>query len=252
MPLNASADFSADEELHSLLPPLDRAPSAAQLPTSTGVGKKSMYVLSSSLSIGLNLVLTLQRNNPLALLEASDVEASINSQTSHLLASPAFPSQLGDCKFGNVKLLEPWFPRINPDNFPSHWWTRRKVILWTSFTLVFFICVTNLVLAAIAWSGYKITDGAATLYEGDCTVAKRADSGLHVLINVLGTLLLGASNLVLQLIVAPTRQEVDKAHAKGVWLNIGVPSFHNLRHLSKTSLVLWFFLTISSIPIHFL
>lgn len=130
---------------------------------------------------------------------------------------------------------------------------------WTQGGLVdlfhssFLQCVTNLVLAVTVCSRYKITlDGVATLYEGNCATVKRADSVIHILINVLAALLLGASNLTLQMIAAPARREVDRAHARGVWLDIGVTGFRNLWQLSRTSVVLWCFLAISSISIHFL
>lgn len=81
---------------------------------------------------------------------------------------------------------------------------------------------------------------------------KRANAWAHIMINALGTLLLGASNLTLQLLVAPTRKELDEAHVKGTWLDIGVPSFRNLWGISKYKVILWSLLAISSIPIMFL
>lgn len=216
-------------------------------------------------------MLTLQRSNrsTSSFSEVSNVTSPINSQASPLLASSIrgstadpqatsdFESQLEDFTYGSVKFLEPWFPAINPENSQAKTWSawkaRRKVVLWTCFIAVSFTCVTNLVLAVTVWSRYKITlDGVATLYEGTCATVKRADSVIHILINVLATLLLGASNLTLQLIAAPARREVYRAHARGVWLDIGVPGFRNLWQLSRTSVVLWCFLAISSISIHFL
>ena len=71
-------------------------------------------------------------------------------------------------------------------------------------------------MAIWAWMHYKISqDGIAELFRGDCGAVKQADTIAHVVINILGTLLLGASNLALQILVAPTRSEVDRAHAKG-------------------------------------
>lgn len=115
------------------------------------------------------------------------------------------------------------------------------------------ICVINLVLAVVTWLSYQSTvDGVVTLHQGDCTVVKRVNSAAHVLINILSTLLLSASNLTLQLLAAPTRKEVDDAHASGVWLDIGVPSFRNLRRISRISVAVWCLLAASSIPLHFL
>jgi hypothetical protein len=81
---------------------------------------------------------------------------------------------------------------------------------------------------------------------------KKLDTWLHALISVLSTVLLAASNLGLQLVTTPTRAEVDVAHRKGVWFDIEVASIRNLRNISKWSVRVWWFLTVSSIPVHFL
>lgn len=51
---------------------------------------------------------------------------------------------------------------------------------------------------------------------------------LQVIITVLGTLQLGASNYSMQCLSSPTRQEIDKAHSQGIWLDIGVPSLREM------------------------
>lgn len=56
----------------------------------------------------------------------------------------------------------------------------------------------------------------------------------------------------MQCLSSPTRNEIDNAHAQGVWLDVGVPSLRNLRRLSTTRVVLWYLLAISSIPLHLL
>lgn len=47
------------------------------------------------------------------------------------------------------------------------------------------------------------------------------------MINVLSNIRLEASNLALQLVVALIRKEVDLAHSKRKWLDIGVKSYGN-------------------------
>ena len=56
----------------------------------------------------------------------------------------------------------------------------------------------------------------------------------------------------MQCLSSPTRNEIDKAHSQGIWLDIGVPSFRNLRRLSTIRTVLWWLLAISSVPLHLL
>jgi hypothetical protein len=92
----------------------------------------------------------------------------------------------------------------------------------------------------------------ARLFTGDCTTASRLDSGLHVAINFLSSLLLGASNLCMQLLSAPTRSEVDRAHHRRKWLDIGIPSLRNLRYIALERKICWGILAVGSLPLHFL
>ena len=108
----------------------------------------------------------------------------------------------------------------------------------------------NVLFLILACALSHVADGVGILYEGDCRKAKNIDTWIHVLINGLATALVGASNYTMQCLAAPNRSEVDAAHAKGVWLDIGVPSLRNLRHIEKRRVALWVSLAVSTIPIH--
>lgn len=54
----------------------------------------------------------------------------------------------------------------------------------------------------------------------------------------------------MQCLSAPTRKEVDKAHAKGKWLDIGVPSVRNLTNIAKPRVGMWLGLGLTSLPLH--
>ena len=125
------------------------------------------------------------------------------------------------------------------------------VVLWCAVVAAL-VLIINLILTiwAVAKSGAQ--DGLGTLYEGSCKRTASLTFWIHLAINVLSTLLLGASNYSMQCLSSPTRSEVDKAHSQGIWLDIGVPSVRNLRRLSITRIVLWWLLAISSIPLHLL
>lgn len=56
----------------------------------------------------------------------------------------------------------------------------------------------------------------------------------------------------MQCLSSPERGEIDKAHCKGIWLDIGVPSVRNLRRISATRILLWWLLALSSIPLRLL
>lgn len=126
---------------------------------------------------------------------------------------------------------------------------------WRSGALVFALCSTvvfvfNLILTI--WSSAVQPENRGLLYQGNCDYAKELDTGLHVLINVLSTVLLSGSNYCMQCLSAPTRHEVDEAHAVNKWLDIGIPSLRNLKHVSRQNLVLWLLLALTSLPLHLL
>lgn len=107
------------------------------------------------------------------------------------------------------------------------------VTMWTSITLT-------------------VSDGIGTLHVGPCEQVKKTGLGLHILINFLGTSLLGASNFCMQCLSSPTRSEVDAQHAQKKWLEIGILSVRNLRSIARRRVWLWLALGVSSFPIHLL
>jgi len=105
---------------------------------------------------------------------------------------------------------------------------RFGVRAWASTAAVVF--VVNLTLTIWVCRNFPMEAVIVTLISGNCSKIRTWAIWLHLGINVLSTILLTASNYTMQRLLAPTRKEVDKAHVKGQWLAIGVPSIRNLRH----------------------
>lgn len=99
-------------------------------------------------------------------------------------------------------------------------------------------------------NGHALT--IAPIRKGSCQKVERIALVIHAVINVVSTLLLGASNYCMQCLSAPTREDVNKAHQGGSWLDIGVISLKNLRFIRPIKLVFWSLLGLSSIPLHLL
>lgn len=116
----------------------------------------------------------------------------------------------------------------------------------------FAVCTINLV--ATVWSvlHYGVYERRQTLYNGDCNTAGKINTGLHLVINILSTILLSSSNFCMQCLSAPTRAEVDLAHAKKIFLDIGILSTRNLRSIAWKRVILWWILGLSSLPLHLL
>lgn len=115
------------------------------------------------------------------------------------------------------------------------------------------VLILNIALMAWAMGSYPSQQaGIVTMSNGSCSVARRWGIWLHLVINVLSTLLLGASNYAMQCISAPTRQEVDKFHSVGSTLDIGIQSVRNIFRIRTKRRFMWWLLALSSIPLHLL
>lgn len=163
-------------------------------------------------------------------------------------SSPCESFRVND--FAECSVLSKWIPRIDTG---YHGLTpRRSRVLVLQIVLVGLIFATNLAVTLSAIRKYGSEKGVGLIYEGDCETVKTLDQWIHLLINLLSTGLLSASNYCMQLQGAPTRANINQAHQAGIWLDIGVPSLRNLRHLGWQRRCLWAILALSSVPIHLL
>jgi hypothetical protein len=115
------------------------------------------------------------------------------------------------------------------------------------------VLIINFIILSVAASRYGgFENGIGTLAKGLPASMSRLSTAYHILINLLSTVLLTSSNYCMQVLCSPTRNEIDAAHRKGLWLNIGVLSPHNLRFIRARQVLLWWILGLSSLPLHLL
>lgn len=129
-------------------------------------------------------------------------------------------------------------------------WRRTALI---NTTLIWTLTTILLVLFCISLIGFKHeSTGTSEIYKGSCSHSSKVDIAVHLIINILGTLILSSSNFFMQILTAPTREVIDKGHARGEYLEVGVQSLHNLTRsfFSGTKGFFWLLLSLSSIPIH--
>lgn len=115
------------------------------------------------------------------------------------------------------------------------------------------VLIGNVTIAGVFTSRVRAqgyTSNVAPISVGNCGYIKKLGIGIHLVINIVSTLLLGASNYCMQTISAPSRDDVDRAHVKGSWVDIGIPSLRNLRFIRKRRAFVWFCLGVASIPLH--
>ena len=165
-------------------------------------------------------------------------------------------------KSSSVQLLplDSEFTREQPNSVSSVWkadwytgW-HTGVLACAASVMVVLLINISLTIYAATNPGYKMEreGGIKTLYSGSCDKSRTIGLWLHLGINVLSIVLLSGSNYTQQCLAAPTRSEIDAAHARRRWMDIGVPSIRNLLRIKAERMYLWIAIGITSIPLHLL
>lgn len=115
---------------------------------------------------------------------------------------------------------------------------RRMTTGWRSgvllnLLLILVILIAGFVCLVVAGTRIALLVGDMELFTGSCSAVAGISWGLHALINVAVVVLLVGANYVFQVLSSPTRSEVALAHEKRKWLEIGVPSARNFRHIGR-------------------
>jgi len=126
-------------------------------------------------------------------------------------------------------------------------WRRGGLINTTVLIVVTALLIGFLISAIVHGGGLQRSFVFLTT---DCDAAERIDIGFHLLINAFSTAILASSNFFMQVLNAPSRAEVDKAHARRSFLHIGVASWRNAFGTFGWKTAAWLVLALSSVPIH--
>lgn len=144
-------------------------------------------------------------------------------------------------------------PHLSTNDRPRHIINSRRVQLWGSITLVGLVLLLNVALLVIARLPSRPHNSEiARLYSGTCATSNSLTTVLHLLINIFSTLMITGSTVFMQQLGSPTRAQLDRAHAQGKRLHIGVVSFRNLKSLPIWRGLCWLLLGLTAIPLHLL
>lgn len=154
----------------------------------------------------------------------------------------------GQQRFKNRR---PWSIRIWDRFSTLSGWRRGAFINIILVSTVFVVLLSSHIFF---WAKSGSLVGYQIIHSGTCVGngVGRLNTMLHLVINILSTLVLASTNFFMQVLNAPSREELDKAHEKGSWLDIGVPSFRNAFRVSHFKAIMWLLFFLSSIPIHLL
>ncbi|RGP72657.1 hypothetical protein FLONG3_6665 [Fusarium longipes] len=125
--------------------------------------------------------------------------------------------------------------------------TYLTILVFILSILLIALLITSVSMAGSQGSGFQ---NETVIWKADCTTTAQANLWIHLAINIFATGILASSNFFMQVLAAPTRHEIDKAHASGGWAEIGCNSIRNFRLLSRRKIFLWFLFTLSSVPLH--
>ena len=133
--------------------------------------------------------------------------------------------------------------------FFRHW----RVAMAAGSVISFIVLILNLSLLAWTVAGPFSDDGHGvyTVFDLSCNQIDPIERWSLLGINALNALLLGTSYYAMQILGTPTREEVDQAHARGVWLDIGVMSWRNVKWIGLWRVAEFVVLMLSSAIIHF-
>ncbi|KAL4914503.1 hypothetical protein BDW62DRAFT_204519 [Aspergillus aurantiobrunneus] len=157
--------------------------------------------------------------------------------------------------YATKAMLGRYIPEADPDHPRSlslaGMLSKRTTMLRIQMGLAASVAVLNMVVWVWATATHDIDRrGVGTFFTGDCGSATTISSAAHLLLNGLSTLFLGAGNYCMQILAAPSRADVDVAHAQGDWLEIGVLSFRNLTKFPSRRVALWIGLGVISTVLH--
>ena len=99
--------------------------------------------------------------------------------------------------------------------------------------LGFVILVAAIICFVLAATSSRMLGGESTIREGRCETIQNIDRGIHVVVNVGSGILVVGATYIFQVLSSPTRTEVDAAHDKLQWFDIGIPSLRNLLKIGK-------------------
>jgi len=159
--------------------------------------------------------------------------------------------------YANRAFLSKYIATVDPSNPRADTlrvkMAKRKTMLKIHVFLPLAILVVNIALTVWAITSYSPDyRGMGTLSSGDCSTTNTINGVAHLALNIVSSLFLGAGNYCMQTLVAPSRDEINKAHSKGKSLDTGVPNVKNLRDIDGRRVIIWALIGILATLLHLL
>jgi hypothetical protein len=126
----------------------------------------------------------------------------------------------------------------------------RRLILYVAATAI--ILLFNIIWLIVARVKYGLNGEAGTVSRGSCGQSTTLNSNLHLVINILSTIILVASTTFMVIAYSPSRSEINVAHKQRRCLSVGSLGFRNLKSISWKKKIIYLVLMLTSSPFHLL
>lgn len=151
--------------------------------------------------------------------------------------------QLISVEVGKLKRI---FRLPSPNSDCPEWYPIVQLGLGLT-VLLFFV---DIGILSWGYRNFNVSDTLPVVNQGTCLKTSKIMEVVEIAVNIPSTLLHAASNNCSQLLMSPTRSEVDKAYDKGAWVHIRVGGFHNLRWVAWRTVCISCVLWLSSNSLH--
>lgn len=127
-----------------------------------------------------------------------------------------------------------------------------RIIVLVNIIIVGLLLMTYLAFLIWIYDNIHVRHGLATVFDGACSQASKTGAYAHFTTCAFAVLLFTAGSHGVQLLLSPTRDEVENAHSRNRWLHIGVGGLRNMRWISKRRLIKAILLATTSLSLPFL
>jgi hypothetical protein len=139
----------------------------------------------------------------------------------------------------------------------DHGQAPRRRSTWRIVVIINTIFVSLVLLVYVAflvwiYVNLQIRNGVAEVFSGVFPEASRVVTYAHFVTSAFAVLLFAVGTHAAQLLLSPTRAEVENAHARDRWLHIGVGGLRNMKWIHKRRLIRAVLLLMTSVLLPFL
>lgn len=124
-----------------------------------------------------------------------------------------------------------------------------RIIIIVNIIFASLLLVTYLAFLIWMYNNLHLRHGLAKVFSGACSQASRTGAYAHFATCAFAVLLFAAGSHGVQILLSPTRDEVENARSRDRWVHIGIGGLRNMKWISKRRLCRAILLAATSILI---